>query len=58
MDSVRYVKGTITKNVSFDKQTKPQLRQPQSPASNYSYDFNVIKSRRNGLLDFSVVKGR
>ena len=58
MDSVRYVKGTITKNISFDKQPKPQLKQLISPASNYSYDFNVVKTRKNGLLDFSIVKGR
>jgi hypothetical protein len=60
MKSLGYVKGRITKNIDFAKQMKPSSKPKpmNSPASNYSYDFNLLKPRGNGNLDFGQVKGR
>lgn len=29
-----------------------------NPATNYSFDYKVLKQRKSALLDFSTIKGR
>lgn len=60
MQSVGYVKRNLAKNIYFGKQPKATARRYETinPASNYSYDYNIVKPKRSGLLDFSIVKGR
>lgn len=60
MHSVGYIKGNVAKNIYFAKQPKDHTKRYETinPASNYHYDYNILKPRKNGLLDFSTVKGR
>lgn len=59
MKSVDYVKGKITKNISIGKQLRerPQ-RGLVNSVSNYAYDYDCIKPRRWGLVNFGVGRGR
>ncbi len=29
-----------------------------NPATNYSFDYKVLKQRRSAMVDFSFIKGR
>jgi hypothetical protein len=60
MHSVAYIKQNVSKNIYFSRQPKSAGRRYQTinPSSNYSYDYNILKPKHNGLLDFSNVRGR
>lgn len=60
LSSIDYVRPPITKNIYFSKQRKesPNKKSTINPASNYSYDYNILKQKKIGLLDFSSTKGR
>jgi hypothetical protein len=60
LESLAYVKGSISKRIDFDKmQNHPSdPRSSINPASNYSYDYKLLKERKSALLDFSALKGR
>lgn len=60
MKSVGYIKRNVAKNIYFSKQPKEHTRRYETinPASNYIYDYKILRPRKNGLLDFSTTKGR
>lgn len=60
MTSVAYTKRAIFKNIYFSKQPKEPSKRYKTinPASHYDYDYNVIKPRKGGVLNFSHLKGR
>jgi hypothetical protein len=57
---LEYVKGKISKNIYFSKQNKerPNRYGTINPASNYSYDYNLVKIKRSALADFGIIQGR
>lgn len=60
LQSLAYVKGSISRCIVFDKmQDFPSdPRSNINPASNYTYDYRLLKQRKSALLDFSAVRGR
>ena len=60
MRSVSKIKGHISKNIYFDKQLKDKPRRygDLKYAASYDCNYEAIKPRKKGLLDFSNIKGR
>ena len=60
LQSLAYVKGAITKNIDFDKMQSYPSKSGSgiNPATNYSFDYKVLKPRKSAMVDFSFIKGR
>jgi hypothetical protein len=60
LQSLAYVKGAITKNIDFEKmQSHPSKSGSRiNPATNYNFDYKVLKQRKSAMVDFSFIKGR
>ena len=59
MKSIGYVRGSISKNIilSTKRKEKPGKNRLFN-ASNYDYDYRIVKPKRNGLMDFGRLRGR
>ena len=59
MQSIRYVRGSITKNVNFGRLKKEKGKKGGVFGSeSYDYDFTLVKPQKRGQLNFGVVRGR
>jgi len=60
MKSIDYVKGKLTKNIYIAKQPRDKTKRfgNMNSAVNYNYDYTLLKPRKKGLIDFSIIRGR
>lgn len=60
MRSVGKMKGRITKNIYLAKQPKEKLKKYATLmySSSYNCNYDTIKPREKGLLNFSTINGR
>ncbi len=60
LQSLASIKKNVTKNIYFAKQPKKSIKKYETinAASDYSYDYNILKPKKDGLVNFSTVRGR